>query len=440
MCQGRGLNMNIFRNFRSRIYENMKWCFVESEPYFFVFGIAVLIGVLGFYFLNLNLIADDVYENFALCCVAGVIVLPLIFNKFWPSALDKYKMWYWYVVLIYTLPFFFSFMILMNPASNIWHINGITCLVVLVLFLDISTFCLVLIVGVAAGMSYFAFERISYGPLIPIELQPVLWSYLGPIIYILLFSRKKEKNQQFKLHSMKMVVASIAHELRTPLAAMTMGSQALAKFLPAYRDAYASAKEANLPVSTLLPYQEKNLGELPGVFENISLNANAMITMLLTNLGDNRLNHNLEVCSMARCVQEALDAYPFAPLERNLVHWNNDEDFIFNGHKELTKHVIFNLLKNALYSIAAAGRGKIYISLGLFDRHNNFLSFKDTGLGISRERVRSVFDRFYTDKAHGTGIGLAFCRSVIDGYGGEISCSSQLGEHATFLITLPKIK
>ncbi len=430
--------MILLKNFRSKICENIKWCFAESEPYFSVFGMAVLIGVLGFYFFNLNYIANDVYENFSLRCLAGILVIPLIFNTYWPSKLNKYKIWYWYFVLTYTVPFFFSFMILMNPSSNIWQINGITCLVVLVLFLDISTLCLVLIAGVSAGIFYYTLERSHIGPLIPAQLHPVLWSYLGPIIYIILFSRKKEKNQKLKLHSMKMVVASIAHELRTPFAAITMGSQALAKFLPVYREAYADAKEANLPVKILLPIQEKNLSEWPYVLENISLNANTMITMLLTNLSEDGLNQSLENCSMAKCIDEALDAYPFTPGERGLVHWQNDgKDFIFNGHKELTKHVLFNLLKNSLYSIASAGQGEIFINIGSHDKKNNFLSFKDTGLGVSPERVKNIFDRFYTDKAHGTGIGLAFCRSVINGFRGEISCSAELGKHATFTIILP---
>lgn len=68
-----------------------------------------------------------------------------------------------------------------------------------------------------------------------------------------------------------------------------------------------------------------------------------------------------------------------------------------------------------------------------FDR----LIFQDTGLGISLKKIGHIFERFYPNKDHGTGIGLAFCRSTIQKFGGSIECESSLGEHTTFTISLP---
>jgi signal transduction histidine kinase len=445
--------MQSFLTLIKKIGQGFKWSFKESEPCFVTYGVSVLVGVLGFYFLNQRYFQDDLYEDFWLRCIAGILVIPIVFNKYLSQKMRRYLIWYWYVVLTYTLPFFFSFMILMNPLSNIWHINGMICLVVLILFVDISSLVILSSLGISAAVLYYSMIRTSVGPFVPPELEQVLYCYIGPIIYLFLFSRKKEKIQRHKLETMKMVAESIAHELRTPLSSVTMGSQALAKVLPYYCDAYDQAKKAKIPIKTLAPYQEKSLAELPEIMENVSRNANAMISMLLTNLKEEPQQKNIEVCSMAFCVQEALNAYPFAPGERELVLWvqpriGGKGDFTFFGHIELTKHVLFNLIKNALYAISSAGKGSVIISLEpakttLQNTKNaigNRLIFNDTGLGIPANKIKSIFDRFYSDKEHGTGIGLAFCRSTINQFGGEITCESTLGSYTTFTITLPSLQ
>lgn len=440
--------MKLIQIAKNKLYEGLLWSFKESEPYFLTYGMAAFLGVFVFYFFNKNYIVENAYENFYVRLFAGLLLIPLIFNKYWPFRLKNLKIWYWYAVLIYTLPSLFSFMLLMNPSSNIWQINGIICLIILALFVDWISFLFLLVLGVTAGFVFYVFIKTDSGSLLPLELRPILYSYLGPIIYIILFSRKKEKIQQERLHTMKMVAGTIAHELRTPLSAMMMGARAMAKLFPFYQDAYAQAKEAKLPIEIMDADQEKYLRNLPQTLQTVSQNAHTMITMLLTNLNEGTADRKIETCSMRQCVEDALQAYPFSLGERRLIHWENDTatDFLFRGHVLLTKHIVFNLLKNALYAIASAGKGEIYITL--IPSHQstqgktkgkNCLIFKDTGPGIPPESLRHIFDRFYTKTEHGTGIGLAFCQSAIQGFGGDITCTSKVGEHTTFTLSLPPL-
>ena len=223
----------------------------------------------------------------------------------------------------------------------------------------------------------------------------------------------------------------------------------MGRILPAYQEAYAKAKTANLLEQTVDSDQERYLSGLPQSLQTASQNAHTMITILLTNLNEGTADRKLEPCSMALCVEEALNAYPFSPSERSLVQWRNGEgsqngvqaDFTFLGHKELMKHVLFNLFKNALYAIASTGKGEIIITVEPAEnstgKKTNRLIFKDTGPGIPPGNLRHIFDRFYTKTEHGTGIGLAFCQSVIQDFGGEITCTSQLGEHTTFTVSFP---
>jgi signal transduction histidine kinase len=71
----------------------------------------------------------------------------------------------------------------------------------------------------------------------------------------------------------------------------------------------------------------------------------------------------------------------------------------------------------------------------------------DSGDGIDPDHLDSIFERFVTTKRDantmeysGTGLGLAFCKMVIDGHGGSISVESEPGHGSTFKIALPKTK
>jgi len=57
--------------------------------------------------------------------------------------------------------------------------------------------------------------------------------------------------------------------------------------------------------------------------------------------------------------------------------------------------------------------------------------------GMDSEVVRRIFDGFFTTRADGTGVGLAFCRRTIRSFDGDISCLAEPGEFAEFTIDLP---
>ena len=107
------------------------------------------------------------------------------------------------------------------------------------------------------------------------------------------------------------------------------------------------------------------------------------------------------------------------------------------GVESLCIYILFNLLKNAYYSIQSAQKGDIQIILKR-GGHENYLIFRDTGLGMDETIVGRIFEGFFTTKNDGTGAGLAFCKRTVESFGGQISCSSRLGSYATFTIMLPQ--
>jgi two-component system, CAI-1 autoinducer sensor kinase/phosphatase CqsS len=97
-----------------------------------------------------------------------------------------------------------------------------------------------------------------------------------------------------------------------------------------------------------------------------------------------------------------------------------------------------NLVRNSLHAIKEAEKGDIKISLGTNGSYN-ILKFTDTALGISAEELPDIFDQFASRKQLGSGLGLAFCKEVMQVYGGDISCSSKFGEYTEFVLRFPKI-
>jgi signal transduction histidine kinase len=104
--------------------------------------------------------------------------------------------------------------------------------------------------------------------------------------------------------------------------------------------------------------------------------------------------------------------------------------------------VLINLLNNAYKAIHALGGarpGKIKIKtqpIGGFLH----ISVEDNGEGIEAEKLKLVFDPFFTTSApgQGTGLGLSICHTIMKNQGGGISVESTRGERTTFTLQLPQ--
>ncbi len=100
--------------------------------------------------------------------------------------------------------------------------------------------------------------------------------------------------------------------------------------------------------------------------------------------------------------------------------------------------VLINLLNNAFYSIRNKTDGKITARTKR-QVANLVIEISDNGEGISKEIREKIFEPFFTTKpsGEGTGLGLSLSYDIIKSHGGEISVTSEVGEGATFTISLP---
>lgn len=111
-----------------------------------------------------------------------------------------------------------------------------------------------------------------------------------------------------------------------------------------------------------------------------------------------------------------------------------------SGDKDRFKQMLINLVDNAIkYS---ESNDSVYVSSTVED-NMSIIVVEDTGLGISKEHRKRLFERFYrVDKARsrakgGTGLGLAIVKHIVLNFGGTIEVESKLGEGSKFIIKLP---
>ena len=244
----------------------------------------------------------------------------------------------------------------------------------------------------------------------------------------------------YQLEGMTIISASIAHELRTPLAALKNAAQGIETLLPILLQTYEIASQHQLSIPVI---SEKKLQLLRTVVESLERKvdeSNRILDMMLNNSRFNRKEPvALEKCSIRQCINQALADYGFPKHRCPQIHWQDNSDFIFYGQEMPLMHVLFNLLKNSIYSIQKAGKGDIRIWLESTPSEN-ILHFKDTGMGIRPEYLPKIFDIFFTSGTNkGTGVGLAFCQMTLENLGGSITCQSEWQHFTEFLLHFPKL-
>lgn len=116
-----------------------------------------------------------------------------------------------------------------------------------------------------------------------------------------------------------------------------------------------------------------------------------------------------------------------------------------NADKMHITNVLFNLLDNAV----KYRREDVPLELMIRTWNNNnklYVSVEDNGIGIKKESVKRIFDRFYrvsTGNRHdvkGFGLGLAYVKKIIDDHKGTIKAESELGKGSKFIICLPILR
>ncbi|MEP0356951.1 MAG: HAMP domain-containing sensor histidine kinase [Paraglaciecola sp.] len=219
-----------------------------------------------------------------------------------------------------------------------------------------------------------------------------------------------------KLSSLGKMVASLAHQIRTPLSAAML---------------YA----ANLSNNTLNKSSRDKFSEkLQSRLRDLESQVNDML--LFAKSGDGQVVSNISIKSLMSELQQDADAM-LQKQQAILTLQQPESDIAILGNKTALLGALQNLIHNAL--TVKPENAVINLSVNQDNDEPNWvcLSVKDNGPGISDENINRIFEPFYTTKSNGTGLGLAVVKSVAQSHQGKVSASNLADGGACFTLRLP---
>lgn len=212
------------------------------------------------------------------------------------------------------------------------------------------------------------------------------------------------------------MAASLAHQLRTPLATALLYSANLAQ--PDLSDA-ARTRFAGKAT--------EQLKRLERLIQDVLLFARG------ESIGRDRI-------PVAALVRDAAQTMEPLCLEKGVNFRVSCRlgDSIITGSRKALSGALLNLLENALQACEGhrAGCAEVSLVATIAERRLR-ISVRDSGTGIAPEAQARVFEPFFTTRGQGTGLGLAIALGVARAHGGTIEVSSTPGEGSEFILALP---
>lgn len=338
-------------------------------------------------------------------------------RKFWPKRFKPYLPLFWHFTLFFWCPFRTIFIVLNSQHSQGFSVFGFMGIFLLAISTDETMYTILLALSlILTPIFFYMTGGMATTFPDPKIVTQALWIMTTITVFKWVFFRHHRNQALKQINAYQKVASTIAHEMRVPLSSISI-----------------SAKGLKLK---LMNHDLQNIERIQSHIQKLAEQAQITIDMLLFKFGKNISNFNGEKCSVISCLEEALKEYPFEKNEKEKIKLSSSkDDIIFTGNNRLFVHVLFNLIKNALYAIKEAGKGEIFIYI---DSEKNLLTFKDTAIGLCPSLAKNLFREFYTTKSDGTGMGLAFCKSVLANFGGEITCFSNKGLFTEFHLHFPR--
>ena len=230
------------------------------------------------------------------------------------------------------------------------------------------------------------------------------------------------REQDNKLMNLEAMVASISHEIRQPIAAMSANSGAAIRFIQREPVDVAAVLSAVKEVKSDCQRADQILQDIRALFgkgdqglERIDVNETALAG--LWTLRGSFNEHGVSVRS---------ELHPDVPP--------------IAGHRGQLQEVIINLLQNAVEAMDAIKDDRRVLTVRTARDGDKAIrvEVEDTGPGIDAKNLDKVFDAFVTTKPGGMGLGLAICRMIIDRHGGQLSASPAQPRGAVFRMVLPQ--
>ncbi|MBN2352993.1 MAG: PAS domain S-box protein [Spirochaetales bacterium] len=229
-----------------------------------------------------------------------------------------------------------------------------------------------------------------------------------------LVDARRELEQSKRLSDIGTLAATVAHELRNPLAAINIAS-------------YNIARKADTPlIESHLATIRKKVTESDQIINNL---------LFYSRIKFPRFETTEVEALLAECLSLTVGRYgPSVTVKQS---FDGLRGAAVSADPLQLREVFSNILNNAYDAIAEKNEEGTIEIRGARGEGLVKISVSDNGSGISKDHLERLFEPFFTTKAKGTGLGLAVCRQIVNLHGGSIRLASEEGEGTTVEVRLP---
>jgi two-component system phosphate regulon sensor histidine kinase PhoR len=216
-------------------------------------------------------------------------------------------------------------------------------------------------------------------------------------------------------------VSNVSHELKTPIAVLKGVIETL------------ESEEKDDDKKRFISMALKRINQMDTLINDL------LIIARLESKEDKVIKTNI---NLKKLIDQIYEDLSHLTKEKNVKFYNNlDNNFKIYGDEKKLSILFKNLIENAIkYN---KENGKVEIS-STSENNFNVILIKDTGIGIPKESLPLIFERFYrVDKSRsrnvgGTGLGLSIVKHIAEAHKGKVEVESILGEGSTFKVYLPQ--
>lgn len=254
--------------------------------------------------------------------------------------------------------------------------------------------------------------------------------YVG--ITIDITERRRLEQEREKLHKLEAelahmnrvstmgeMAASLAHEVKQPIAAALMNAEVCLELLQRHQ---AYIPELTDATSAVLR-SAKRAADIIDSVRSLSRRGTSKQEVVAVN----DVVREIDALLQNQARQNSVDVH--LQLKENIPR--------IVGDRVQLQQVVMNLMLNAIEAMNDAG-GDLDVKSELTDAGYILVSVSDTGVGLPKENEGHIFDAFFTTKSQGSGMGLAICRSIVEAHGGRLWATGNPGRGATFYVQLPR--
>ncbi|MES2839755.1 MAG: HAMP domain-containing sensor histidine kinase [Pseudomonadota bacterium] len=386
-------------------------------------GAFTILGHIAFGWIWIDLLPQP-YESVPTRLAMASLGIPLLFGMVNRDLTSKTTIWIFSLASWLQLPMFFSWMYWLNDGNDVW-LASVSCMLVIYYHLTdwrVATLGVVAGAGLSLGLTQMLGIPLTEAATRPDHLVVLAFAWGAAVM----LGASSANLRRTRLINTLSTMGVMAHELRTPLATVHLMGDVL----------------RNLSQHDLPEAKQKKFDELATRLQNLVRSMNRQIDTQISNAQLIRLPRDKSTIRAAELVQEVVLHYPYrSSRERDCVQVHIQQDFHFVASRQLFSQVLTNLMKNALHALASASNapspGDLRLDVGMHHGKGR-IAVSDDGIGIAHEQQTRIFEPFFSTLAGaGNGLGLTFCKNVVEAAQGHLSVHSEPGLGAVFMIDLP---